>query len=116
MNLAFNILQFGRKLRAAGLDIHHGRLLDALRALEWVDVGSRTDVAATLRSLLVHDRDEIARFDRAFDLFFKAHRPPEPGLPLFSLGVTVGSSSSGFLDGAITPSTRSLLETSNSGL
>src|SRR5262245_53613773 len=86
MNLAFNILQFGRMLRAAGLDIHHGRLLDALRALEWVNVGSRTDVAATLRRLLVHERDEIARFDRAFDLFFKAHRPPAPGLPLFSLG------------------------------
>jgi len=34
----------------------------------------------------VHDRDEIARFDRAFELFFKAHRPPAPGLPLFSLG------------------------------
>ena len=26
------------------------------------------------------------RFDRAFDLFFRAHRPPAPGLPLFSLG------------------------------
>ena len=86
MNLAFNILQFGRMLRAAGLDIHYGRLLDAVRALEWVNLGSRTDVAAALRSLLVHERDEIARFDRAFDLFFKAHRPPAPGLPLFSLG------------------------------
>jgi uncharacterized protein with von Willebrand factor type A (vWA) domain len=86
MNLALNVLLFGRMLRAAGLDIHHGRLLDALRALEWVNLGSRTDVAGTLRSLLVHDRDEIARFDRAFDLFFKAHRPPTPGLPLFSLG------------------------------
>jgi uncharacterized protein with von Willebrand factor type A (vWA) domain len=86
MNLAFNILLFGRMLRAAGLDIHHGRLVDALRALEWVNLGSRTDVAATLRSLLVHERDEIARFDRAFELFFKAHRPPAPGLPLFSLG------------------------------
>ena len=73
-------------LRAAGLDIHHGRLLDAVRALEWVNLGSRADVAGTLRSLLVHDRDEIARFDRAFDLFFKAHRAPAPGLPLFSLG------------------------------
>jgi uncharacterized protein len=86
MNLTVNILQFGRMLRAAGLDVHHGRLLDAVRALEWIDVGSRADVAATLRSLLVHDRDGIARFDRAFELFFKPHRAPEPGLPLFSLG------------------------------
>jgi uncharacterized protein len=86
MSLAANVLLFGRMLRAAGLDVHHGRLLDAVRALEWVNVGSRTDVAATLRSLLVHDRDGIAKFDRAFELFFKAHRPPAPGLPLFSLG------------------------------
>ena len=86
VNLAANVLLFGRMLRRAGLDIHHGRLLDAVRALEWVNVGSRADTAAALRSLLVHDRDEIARFDRAFELFFKAHRPPAPGLPLFSLG------------------------------
>ena len=86
MKLAANVLAFGRMLRAAGLDVHHGRLLDAVRALEWVDVRSRTDVAATLRSLLVHDRDGIERFDRAFELFFRAHRPPSPGLPLFSLG------------------------------
>ena len=86
MNLATNVLLFGRMLRAAGLDVHHGRLLDAVRALEWVDVGNRRDVAAVLRSLLVHDRDQIELFDRAFDLFFRAHRPPTPGLPLFSLG------------------------------
>jgi uncharacterized protein len=86
MSFAANILLFGRVLRATGMDVHHGRLLDAIRALQWVNVGSRADVAATLRGLLVHDRDDIARFDRAFDLFFRAHRPPAPGLPLFSLG------------------------------
>jgi uncharacterized protein with von Willebrand factor type A (vWA) domain len=86
MSLAANMLLFGRTLRAAGLDVHFGRLMDSIRALEWIDLGSRTDVAATLRGLLVHDHDDAARFDRAFDLFFRAHRPPEPGLPLFSLG------------------------------
>jgi uncharacterized protein with von Willebrand factor type A (vWA) domain len=86
MKLAVNILLFGRVLRAAGLEVHHGRLLDAIRALEWVDVGSRADVAATLRSLLVHNHDDVARFDHAFELFFRAHRPPASGLPLFSLG------------------------------
>ena len=86
MNLAANVLLFGRMLRAAGLDVHHGRLLDAVRALEWVNVGSRTDVGATLRSLLVHDRDDIARFDRAFELFFRAHGEPSSGPALFALG------------------------------
>lgn len=86
MSLTANILLFGRVLRAAGLEVHHARLLDSIRALEWVDIGSRTDVATTLRSLLVHNHDDVARFDQAFDLFFRAHRPPEPGLPLLSLG------------------------------
>ena len=83
---ATNVLLFGRVLRRAGLEVHHGRLLDALRALEWIDVGSRVDVASTLRCLLVHNRDDLARFDAAFDQFFRAHRPPAPGPPLFSLG------------------------------
>ena len=84
--LADNVLLFGRVLRACGLDVHHGRLLDAILALEWIGVRSRTDVHATLRSLLVHGRDDAGRFDEAFAAFFRVHRPPSPGLPLFSLG------------------------------
>ena len=83
---ADNVLLFGRVLRAAGLDVHHGRLLDALQALEWIGVGSRLDVRATLRGLLVHRHEDIATFNEAFDLFFQAHRAPTPGPPLFSLG------------------------------
>jgi uncharacterized protein with von Willebrand factor type A (vWA) domain len=84
--IAGNVLLFGRVLRDAGLDVHHGRLADAIHALEWVGVRSRADMRAALRSLLVHRHEDIARFDAAFDLFFRAHRPPSPGLPLFSLG------------------------------
>ena len=84
--LADNILLFGRVLRAAGLDVHHARLLDAVRALDWVGVRSRADVAATLRSLLVHDHGDLSRFDAAFDLFFRARGEPAPGPPLFALG------------------------------
>ncbi len=86
MKLAENVFLFGRVLRAAGVDIHHGRLLDAVRALEWVGIESREDVAAALRSLLVHRQEDISRFDEAFRLFFRAHRAPQAGLPLFSLG------------------------------
>ena len=84
--IAENVLLFGRILRAAGVDVHHGRLVDALRAIELVGIRSRTDVRATLRSLLVHNRDELDQFDQAFDLFFRAHRTPSPGPALFSLG------------------------------
>jgi uncharacterized protein with von Willebrand factor type A (vWA) domain len=84
--LVENVLLFGRLLRAIGLEVHHGRLLDAVRALEWVGVRSRTDVAAALRCLLVHNHDDQERFDLAFDRFFRVHRPPSPGPPLFPIG------------------------------
>ncbi len=81
-----NLLLFGRFLRRAGLEVHHSRLMDAIRALEWIGVGDRRDVRATLRALLVHRHDDIARFDEAFDLFFRARGESSTGLPLFSLG------------------------------
>ena len=84
--LVTNLLLFGRVLRAAGLQVHHGRLVDAIRALEWTGVGSRTDVRAVLRALLVHRHDDLPVFDDAFDLFFRAHGASELNLPLFSLG------------------------------
>jgi uncharacterized protein with von Willebrand factor type A (vWA) domain len=84
--LVANLLTFGRVLRASGLPVHHGRLLDAVQALEWVGVASRADVRATLRALLVHRQEDLARFDEAFALFFRDHTDPAPGPPLFSLG------------------------------
>ncbi len=81
-----NLLLFGRLLRQAGLDVHHSRLLDAIRALEWIGVDNRRDVRATLKSLLVQRHDDLDRFDAAFDLFFRARHEPGSGLPLFSLG------------------------------
>src|SRR3977135_2377418 len=84
--LVANLLLFGRILRAAGLQVHQGRLVDAIRALEWTGVSSRTDVRAVLRALLVHRHDDVPVFDEAFDLFFRAHGASTLNLPLFSLG------------------------------
>jgi uncharacterized protein with von Willebrand factor type A (vWA) domain len=81
-----NVLLFGRLLRRAGVEVHHNRLLEAVRALDIVGVGRRDDVRATLASLLVHRREDLAPFHEAFDLFFRARRQPTSGLPLFSLG------------------------------
>jgi uncharacterized protein len=75
---AQNVLLFGRTLRAAGVDVHHSRLLDALQALEWVGVTSRQDVRATLAALLVHREDDVARFHHAFERFFRSAPPMEP--------------------------------------
>ena len=81
-----NVLLFGRLLRDAGLPVHHTRLLDALRALTWVNIGSREDVRATLLAMLVHRREDIPRFDAAFTLFFRDHAVRSSPLALFSLG------------------------------
>lgn len=86
---AANVLAFGRMLRDAGLDVHHGRLIDALQALTWIGIRRRSDVRAILRGLLVHRYDDLSRFDQAFDLFFAARRTPESDgkrLALSSLG------------------------------
>ena len=81
--LVANLLLFGRLLRHAGLPVHHSRLLDAVRALNWVGVRHREDVRATLQALLVHRQDDIARFEFAFALFFREHgRPSGSVVPL----------------------------------
>ena len=86
MQLVSNLLLFGRLLRRAGLDVSHHRLVDAVRALEVTGIRERRDVHATLRALLVHRSDDVARFDLAFDLFFRAHAPASPAPPLVRFG------------------------------
>ncbi len=70
-----NLLHFGRLLRALGLDVHAGRMLDVAGALAYVDIGRRPDVYFTLRTLLIHRPQDLATFDEAFRVFW---RPP-PG-------------------------------------
>jgi uncharacterized protein len=84
-----NLLLFGRLLRGLGLDVHRGRLLDAVQGLSCVGVRSRTDVRAALRSLLVHRHDDEPRFDAAFDLFFRARRGTGMDLPACGPGAEV---------------------------
>ncbi len=81
-----NLLLFGRVLRHAGIEVHHSRLVDALRALDWVGVRRRHDVRAALGAQLVHRHDDLMRFHQAFDLFFRARGESSSTLPLFSLG------------------------------
>src|SRR5258705_1478503 len=81
-----NLLLFGRVLRAAGVHTHRERMVDAIQAIEWIGIGSRADLRATLCALLVHRHDDLPLFNEAFDLFFKAHGSSELDLPLFSLG------------------------------
>jgi uncharacterized protein with von Willebrand factor type A (vWA) domain len=49
-------------------------------------VASRDDVRATLRTLLVHRRDDLAPFEAAFELFFRPPRAAAPGVRRFRSG------------------------------
>ena len=55
------------------MEVHRGRMLDVVRALEHVDIGRRGDFFYTLRGLLVHRRKDLPLFDEAFQVFW---RPP----------------------------------------
>jgi uncharacterized protein with von Willebrand factor type A (vWA) domain len=72
-NLQRNLIVFGRLLRRGGIDVHVGRMIDVTEALQHVDLASRDEVYHTCRALLVHRHDQLAVFDRAFDLFWRGH-------------------------------------------
>ncbi len=69
-----NLLLFGRLLRALGLDVNPGRMMDLAQALAYVDIGQKSDFHHTARALLVHDKDDLPLFDMAFNLFWRRHR------------------------------------------
>jgi uncharacterized protein with von Willebrand factor type A (vWA) domain len=75
-----NLMIFGRVLRGLGLDVSVGRMLDVTEALQHVDLARRDDVYLTCRALLVHQHDDLAVFDAAFDAFWTTGGgPQEPG-------------------------------------
>jgi hypothetical protein len=65
-----HVVTFGRVLREAGLEIGPGRVVDALRALDAVDLARQDDVYFSLRQTLVSRHDELELFDRAFNAWF----------------------------------------------
>jgi uncharacterized protein with von Willebrand factor type A (vWA) domain len=70
--IADNVTGFARALRAAGLPVGPGAVLDALSALEAIDIGKRADVFTTLEAIFVKRREHALIFAQAFDLFFRA--------------------------------------------
>jgi hypothetical protein len=79
-DLVTAMLIFGRRLRGAGLPATVGQLMDAVRALEAVDLGDRAETRLGLRSALVTRADEIPAFDRCFDAFWRHHADLGQGL------------------------------------
>jgi len=69
-----NIMHFARVLRAAGMPVGPGKVLDAVRAVETVGVGRRADLYWTLFSVFVNRRDQRELFDQAFHVFWRNPR------------------------------------------
>lgn len=69
--LAQNILYFARALRAAGLPVGPGSVIDAVRAVEVAGLGDRVDFRATLRAVFVKKHEQALIFEQAFDIFWR---------------------------------------------
>jgi uncharacterized protein len=69
--LAENIAYFARVLRAAGLPVGPGAVLDAIEAVEAARVGTREDFYWTLHSVFVKRHEHSILFDQAFRVFWR---------------------------------------------
>ena len=66
-----NIMHFARLLRAAGLPLGPGKVLDAIRAVNLVGFGSRSDFHSCLFAIFVNRREQRELFDQAFHIFWR---------------------------------------------
>src|SRR5262252_8665186 len=69
--LAENIVYFARALRAAGIPVGPGAVLDALEAVRAAGVGARDDFYWTLHAVFVKRHEHSLVFDQAFRIFFR---------------------------------------------
>src|ERR1700726_4447194 len=70
--IADNVIGFARALRAAGIPVGPGAVIDALKALRVIEIGNRADVFTTLEAIFVKRHEHALIFAQAFDLFFRA--------------------------------------------
>src|ERR1700745_3715376 len=69
--LAENIVYFARALRAAGIPVGPGAVLDALAAVRAAGVGTKEDFYWTLHAVFVKRHEHSMLFDQAFKIFFR---------------------------------------------
>ena len=69
--LAENIVYFARALRAAGIPVGPGAVLDALEAVEVAGIGTKEDFYWTLHAVFVKRHEHSVLFDQAFRIFFR---------------------------------------------
>jgi uncharacterized protein len=70
-HLAANVVQFGRVLRRAGLDVDPSQTATFLRALNLIGLDARDRVRVAGRTIFVRRREDRPVYDAAFDLFWR---------------------------------------------
>src|SRR3990172_2776053 len=74
------MLAFGAMLRASGMPVTTSAVMDAVRALEAVDLMDRAEVYLALRTVLMSRIEEQPAFDRCFEAFWRVHAEEGQGL------------------------------------
>lgn len=69
--LTLNLMHFARALRAAGLPVGPGKVLQAVEAVEAVGLSNRTDFYWALHAIFVNRHDQSELFDQAFHVFWR---------------------------------------------
>jgi uncharacterized protein with von Willebrand factor type A (vWA) domain len=72
--LVENLMHFARALRAAGLPVGPGKVLDAVHSVEAVGITDREDFYWTLHAVFVNRRKDRDIFDQAFHVFWRNPR------------------------------------------
>src|SRR5437899_2987910 len=69
--LIANLMHFARTLRAAGLPVGPGKVLDAVAAVEEIGIADRRDFYWTLHAVFVNRADQRQLFEQAFHVFWR---------------------------------------------
>lgn len=89
--LVANIMHFARLLRASGVAVSPGRVIDAAQAAAAVGLGRRDDFYWALHATLISRHSDQALFDQAFHLFWRdpdlLHRAMALLLPSISIPI-----------------------------
>ena len=70
-SLAENIMLFARLLRATGMPVGTGSVLNAIRAVSLIGIESQQDLHTELLCQFVSRREQMPVFDQTFALFWR---------------------------------------------
>ena len=85
-HLLANLVQFIRLLRLYGLQVSPENSVTASRALQYIDIGNRTEFKHALRCVLVHRNEDIDLFEQVFQEFWSSPSDTQNRLNLHPLG------------------------------